>query len=45
MTAVGCYKALGNSFMVPAELQWHLHIKDVDCKDKLISFLNVNVIN
>jgi hypothetical protein len=31
--------------MVPTEFQWHLHVKGVDCKDRITSFLNVNVIN
>jgi hypothetical protein len=32
------YQTLGNASMVPTKLQWHLHIKHADCKDKPIIF-------
>jgi hypothetical protein len=40
-----CYQTLGSSSMVNAELQLYLHTKHVDCKDKPIAFLNVNVMS
>jgi hypothetical protein len=32
------YQTLANSSMIPTKLQWHLHIKHVDCKDKSVMF-------
>jgi hypothetical protein len=31
-----CYQTSGNRLMFPTKLQWHLHTKDVGCKDKSI---------
>jgi hypothetical protein len=35
-----CYQTLGNSSMVAAKLQQHLHTKNADCKDRPITSFN-----